>query len=342
MDKKYQVFLSSTYEDLKEERQQVIQALLELDCIPAGMELFPAADEDQWSLIKSVIEDCDYYIVVIAGRYGSLAVDGVSYTQKEYQYALSIKKPIIAFIHKNPGSIPANKTEKTEEGKIKLENFRQLLRQRVCKEWQTAPELGSVVSRGLINLIKKKPAIGWVRGDLIPDDSLTKELLSLKKENEKLKQRLESLTLSPPPDIEALSQGQDPYEIQYHFELVDKKFSTKVAISETYMTTWDDIFSYVAPSMMNFISDRELRLKISEFIKINNVEKIKAKQGHDIDLSGLDIETNDFETIKIQLRALGLIRLERRETSSGKIFSEWILTEYGDQVMTKNRAIRKK
>jgi hypothetical protein len=47
MEKKYQVFVSSTYRDLSEERQEVMQALLELDCIPVGMELFPATDDDQ-------------------------------------------------------------------------------------------------------------------------------------------------------------------------------------------------------------------------------------------------------------------------------------------------------
>ena len=41
MDKRYQVFISSTFEDLQEERRQVMQALLALDCIPTGMELFP-------------------------------------------------------------------------------------------------------------------------------------------------------------------------------------------------------------------------------------------------------------------------------------------------------------
>jgi len=63
MEKKYQVFVSSTYKDLTEERQEVIQALLELDCIPVGMEMFPAADDDQWTLIKRLIDDCDYYIL---------------------------------------------------------------------------------------------------------------------------------------------------------------------------------------------------------------------------------------------------------------------------------------
>jgi hypothetical protein len=52
MEKRYQVFISSTFQDLQEERKEVMQALLELDCMPAGMELFPAANEDQWSLIR--------------------------------------------------------------------------------------------------------------------------------------------------------------------------------------------------------------------------------------------------------------------------------------------------
>ena len=46
MDKRYQVFVSSTYTDLMDERKSVTQTLMELDCIPAGMELFPAVDEE--------------------------------------------------------------------------------------------------------------------------------------------------------------------------------------------------------------------------------------------------------------------------------------------------------
>jgi len=105
MDKRYQVFVSSTYADLQDERQEVMQALLELNCIPAGMELFPAADDDQWTLIKRVIDDSDYYLVIIAGRYGSTGPEGVSYTEMEYRYALKKGIPIIGFIHGDP-SVP--------------------------------------------------------------------------------------------------------------------------------------------------------------------------------------------------------------------------------------------
>src|SRR3954463_14546892 len=99
MEIKYQVFVSSTYKDLSEERQQVMQALLELDCIPAGMELFPAANATQWDLIRRVIDDCDYYILVIAGRYGSINPEGISYTEAEYRYAIEKDKPTITFLH---------------------------------------------------------------------------------------------------------------------------------------------------------------------------------------------------------------------------------------------------
>ncbi len=60
---RYQVFVSSTYEDLREERQQATQAILEAGSFPSGMELFPASDDTQWDLIKSVIEEADYYVV---------------------------------------------------------------------------------------------------------------------------------------------------------------------------------------------------------------------------------------------------------------------------------------
>ncbi len=102
MEKRYQVFVSSTFADLQEERQQVIQALMEMDCIPAGMELFPATDEEQWEFIKRIIDDCDYYLLIIGGRYGSVSSDGVSYTEMEYEYAVSKGLKVIALLHDEP------------------------------------------------------------------------------------------------------------------------------------------------------------------------------------------------------------------------------------------------
>lgn len=55
MKKRYQIFVSSTFDDLTEERKSVSQALLECDCIPAGMELFPASNKKSWEIIKKLL-----------------------------------------------------------------------------------------------------------------------------------------------------------------------------------------------------------------------------------------------------------------------------------------------
>lgn len=169
MKKKYQVFLSSTYVDLVEERNSVMQTLLEMDFIPCGMELFPAADEDQWTLIKKVIDECDYYIVLVAGRYGSLGPDTKSYTQLEYEYAISQGKPVIAFLHERPEVLPNNKCEQTDEGKARLEAFKKVCQKKMVKYWSSPQNLGGIVYTSLSKLVQTKPAIGWVRSDHVKD-----------------------------------------------------------------------------------------------------------------------------------------------------------------------------
>ena len=59
-DLRYQVFVSSTFRDLKDERDKVLQAILEMKAFPAGMELFPSADDEQFEFIRREIESSDY------------------------------------------------------------------------------------------------------------------------------------------------------------------------------------------------------------------------------------------------------------------------------------------
>ncbi|HEY4361971.1 MAG TPA: DUF4062 domain-containing protein [Bryobacteraceae bacterium] len=163
--KRYQVFVSSTYEDLVEERTGIMQVLLELDCIPAGMELFPAADDDSWTLIKKVIDNSDYYLVVVGGRYGSVGLDGKSYTQMEYEYAICQGKPVLAFVHGNPNAISAARTEREPAAREALAAFVRLVKRKNCRTWTTPQDLAAVVGRSVHHLMIDKPAGGWIRAN---------------------------------------------------------------------------------------------------------------------------------------------------------------------------------
>jgi len=86
--KKLQVFVSSTYEELKNERQAAVEAILTAGHIPAGMELFTAGDESQMEVIKQWIDESDVFLLILGARYGSIEpTTGKSYIQLEYEYA---------------------------------------------------------------------------------------------------------------------------------------------------------------------------------------------------------------------------------------------------------------
>ena len=336
------MFVSSTYQDLQEERQEVMHALLELDCIPSGMELFPAANESQWSLIKKVIEDCDYYILILAGRYGTCGADGISYTEMEYRYALSFGKPTIAFLHKDPGTIQANRCEETKEGKEKLSTFRSFVEQKLCKHWLTPSELGSVVSRSLVQLIKNTPAIGWVRADELPNKDATMELLRLRQRTEELESELAKARTTAPKGTENLAQGEELHTMRYSFESRDNDTLNKAIWTGKFQATWNSIFSAVAPLMINEISDYALKLALNGLTKeLNSSQLRKRRDLKDCDLSDFHMHDDDFQTIKVQLRALGLMVMSDKARSVKDVTTYWTLTPYGDDVMTRLRAIKK-
>lgn len=112
MKQKYQFFISSTFKDLVDERQIAINSIMKLGHIPAGMEIFTSTGKDQLSSIKPYIDESDYYLIILSGKYGTvIKEEKISYTEKEFDYALSKRKPIIAFVYDNPENLPSIKRE---------------------------------------------------------------------------------------------------------------------------------------------------------------------------------------------------------------------------------------
>lgn len=173
MLKKYQVFVSSTRDDLVDERKSVSQALLESNCIPAGMELFPASNRTSWEIIKNAIDDSDYYLLIIAGRYGTLFKDEngdyskCSYIEKEFDYALEIKKPIIAFLYEDIDNLPSKKVERSDKGKKRLEAFREKVKnsKRQVSFWNSTGDLVSKIKTAIQALKETSPEGGWIKED---------------------------------------------------------------------------------------------------------------------------------------------------------------------------------
>ncbi|QDU08158.1 DUF4062 domain-containing protein [Gimesia aquarii] len=327
MQKRFQIFVSSTYADLKEERQKVIQTLMEMDCIPAGMELFPAADEEQFEFIKRIIDDCDYYLLIIGGRYGSLTSEGISYTEKEYEYAVSIGLKVLAFVHEKPEEIPVGKSEIDQALREKLDDFRtKVSDSRLVKFWSHATELPGLVSLSLSKTIKLYPAIGWVRANNIASEDLLVDVNTMRKENDALKLKLKNLqSVEPPPELNLASMDEF-YEIRV-------SWSGTYAGSETFKVSWSTLFSIIAPSLMEHPFDQ----KVSSIL----AEGMYKKERKDSSIPfHIEVEKEDFETVRVQLSTYGLINVEYKKATQGEMALFWSLTPKGEQLMLQLRTIK--
>lgn len=171
MKKKYQVFISSTFTDLVEARSLIRESVLRINCLPVGMEHFTASSLDQLTYIKPLIDDSDYYVLVIGGRYGSIEeFSQKSYTHLEYEYAKEKGKPILAFICKNRGQIPYDLIKEPEESKDKMKVLiKELEDNAMCDfwSWDNFGELANKVTSSLSEEIRRNPQAGWTRGGQI-------------------------------------------------------------------------------------------------------------------------------------------------------------------------------
>lgn len=322
MDKKYQVFVSSTYEDLQEERKAVMESLLQMNCFPVGMEYFNASDESQWEVIKQLIDECDYYVLIVGGRYGSVEESsGKSYTQKEFEYAVSKNIPVISFLHKDPNSLPKNKTEQNADSEKKLEEFKEEVQKRLCKFWTSSDSLASQVVLSLNSLIKSKPRMGWVKADQLNAES-SREILKLRERIDALNATIHELEDKAPEGIDDLQQGEDEVSILYTSSMHgDKQYKIK----------WNRIIATLTPHMINECSDINLKSALHSLIK---------QISHD-EWNFRALSDDSFQTVKIQMIALGIIKMSSRKHSATDTNTYWTLTPYGNKVMMRLKAIKK-
>ena len=336
-NRRYQAFVSSTYTDLIEERKEVTQAILENNCFPAGMELFPAANQSQWEFIKKVIKESDFYIVIIAGRYGSIGEDEegkkVSYTEMEYDYACKIKKPIIVLLHKNIENLPKSKCETTSSKNTKLMKFIEKVQKgRLIKYWTTPGELHAATGLSIKNLIEDSGngMIGWIHADeIVKYEKLLTSRKTKKSIKEELKLKLEE-AYKKTCDIrgdyideakgikKAIQDLRNQIKSLYFFS--ERYSKTEPLwfkrVTEIYKMLESRIVCYVnATEAEKSMEDYHLRNEMDAFVKmlleaiayINN-EKSSAK---DIIISQLNEENRNFkESIKNQRK--GLDSLEER------------------------------
>ena len=320
-----------------------MRALLELDCIPSGMEYFPATNDDQWSFIQELIDQCDYYVVVVGARYGSTSSDGLSFTEKEYRYALEKGIPVIGFVHAQPDMIPQGRAEADPEGRRKLEDFRKLVQSKLCKPWSSPAELGAVVSRSLTQLIKRNPRPGWVRSDRLASLEASEEILRLRHAIDKKDDQIARLTAVQNAATEELAQGDDQVELSFNVSLSDPRlpYSERGSrFSSQRIFTWDEVYKSFAPHLLTPTKISEIKSGINRLVREKQLDHVQEKFP-EFNVGGFAVADSSLQMVIVQFAAMNFLEISNAEDKDGKVYKLATLSPQGRAYLMKASAVRR-
>lgn len=109
------VFLSSTLDDLKQYRQVALETLAKLGVQGISIDQFAPGIELSKS-IDAALNSADVVVLIIGHRYGAIdSGTGKGWVEREYDHALQLNKPILAFVAKEdvpwpPSAIDTDRT----------------------------------------------------------------------------------------------------------------------------------------------------------------------------------------------------------------------------------------
>lgn len=279
MDRKYQVFISSTFNDLKEERVEIMEALINLGHIPIGMELFNAADDTQWGVIKRRIEESDYYVLILSDRYGSLDADGVGFTEKEYNYAIETGIPIISFVRSDSEIEKLDFEFRESDNKSKLKEFREKISKRLYKPWDNKYDLSKKFFLAFADLIREKPQLGWIKADK-QEEIKKQQFNSIFNENELLKEKLKACQ-------KELNDTNKKVEKNNSLELKSKLIMERLKSSKYSVNNYTFTGFEVIAIFGGFFSSKTTKEKLDRSIQEFIANLIEEEYPHTIDVSNL-------------------------------------------------------
>jgi hypothetical protein len=297
------------------------------------MELFPASDQQQLEYIKRIIDRSDYYVVIVGGRYGSLAENGLSYTENEFDYARSKGIPTLAFVPAKPESIPVGKSEADPAKREKLERFKEKLKGRMVDHWVDTHDLCLKVVTAVAHAINLTPRPGWIRGDQAIDPKVLQDLERLRIENRELREQLSTLDnseirfnprfMGPDDFIELTCDGYTP--TPYGSREATSEFKTAASIGSIFVGLYDNLL--VVPG------EHQLLQTIGRMLA-----ELAGRKDKDTQYA---LTSHSLQKLRTQLEALALIEVEGVGSLSGGGYRRWRPSEKGKRFALSKLAILK-
>jgi hypothetical protein len=215
---------------------------------------------------------------MIGGRYGSVDLDGVGFTEKEYDYAISQGKPVMAFLHGHPEKLAIDVSDVDPEARNLLEAFREKVkRAKHVKFWETAQDLTLHVLQSFSYFVKAYLAVGWVRGDAGDSPRTLARMAELQEKVDQLEAELAAQATQPPSGAAGLADGEQELDydctIRIKIRNLERDKSQKASdqsLPSEFGVSWNEILFGLGPLLIEEADKRPLSERFGSVVRRAN------------------------------------------------------------------------
>lgn len=167
----FTVFVCSTFSDLSQEREGVLDAIRRLKLQHDSMEFFGARAQQPIETCLQEVRASDVLVVIVGHRYGSIVSGhGVSYSEAEYTEGIRLMKPCLVYMRSDDVPILPRHMERDPEKLKLLDRWKETLQARHTVDYfedggRLAVQVAADLTRTIRDLEETARARGVARSE---------------------------------------------------------------------------------------------------------------------------------------------------------------------------------
>lgn len=296
LDKRYQVFISTSGAEMQPERIILSQTLVGMGFFSWGLEQRTPLNT---AFARRQIDDCDYVVILLGSQYGEQSVSGVGYMHLEYIYAVTKQKPIIVFMHEDPASRDPSLHDTKPELQEKFKEFRQLLQQEADQVfcYRTLRDLEMAVRLNMPQMLERYPVSGWVRPQ--NTQALHDEIDQLKAKVAQLERDGGTREVDPFLSLPKVSM-HEVFSFEYRMHAYQDGNFKELKVQKR--LTWAQLLAILGSTFINPTPEEFLSKRMNEYLNETGLEDARAEMPRAHAVARAQINIRALHSLKLQMR----------------------------------------
>lgn len=296
LDKRYQVFISTSSAEMQPERIILSQTLVGMGFFSWGLEQRTPLNT---AFARRQIDDCDYVVILLGSQYGEQSVSGVGYMHLEYIYAVTKQKPIIVFMHEDPASRDPSLHDAKPELQEKFKEFRQLLQQEADQVfcYRTLRDLEMAVRLNMPQMLERYPVSGWVRPQ--NTQALHDEIDQLKAKVAQLERDGGTREVDPFLSLPKVSM-HEVFSFEYRMHAYQDGNFKELKVQKR--LTWAQLLAILGSTFINPTPEEFFSKRMNEYLNETGLEDARAEMPRAHAVARAQINIRALHSLKLQMR----------------------------------------